>query len=182
MNKTEFTSRQHKPWRKLFKLNFNTGLIVLSTRRRSSYPIPPYLERHEIARLLLDQERLALSKGPNRAGASLPSPADGNRPIFRNVVFSSYLEFLAMDKVHKPSNSEPKTLLLQIGCKIPLGVTAAVAVSSALTEDVEALVGLNAGRLGWCCFRATFALSCGLSRKSERQQADNLTAICDPIV
>jgi hypothetical protein len=30
--------------------------------------------------------RLALSKGPNRVGVS-PSPEDGNRSSFRNVVF-----------------------------------------------------------------------------------------------
>jgi hypothetical protein len=30
---------------------------------------------------------------PNRVGVSLPSPEDGNRSSFRNVVFSSYLEF-----------------------------------------------------------------------------------------
>jgi hypothetical protein len=33
--------------------------------------------------------RLALSKGPNRVGVSLPSPEDGNRSSLRNVVFSS---------------------------------------------------------------------------------------------
>jgi hypothetical protein len=49
---------------------------------------------------------LALSKGPKRAGVSLPSPEDGNTSSLRNVVFSSYLEFQTMDKVHKPSDSE----------------------------------------------------------------------------
>jgi hypothetical protein len=33
--------------------------------------------------------RLPLSKRPNRVGVSLPSPGDGNRSSFRNVVFSS---------------------------------------------------------------------------------------------
>jgi hypothetical protein len=32
--------------------------------------------------------RLALSKGPNRARASFPSPEDGSRSSFRNAVFS----------------------------------------------------------------------------------------------
>jgi hypothetical protein len=32
---------------------------------------------------------LDLSKGPNRVGVSLPSPEDGNRSSFWNVVFSS---------------------------------------------------------------------------------------------
>jgi hypothetical protein len=36
---------------------------------------------------------LAVSKGPNRVGAFLPLPQAGNRPSFRNVVCSSYLEF-----------------------------------------------------------------------------------------
>jgi hypothetical protein len=48
----------------------------------------------------------ALSKGLNRVGASLPSPEDGMRFSFRNVVFSSYLVFRTMGKVHKPSNFE----------------------------------------------------------------------------
>jgi hypothetical protein len=37
---------------------------------------------------------------------SLPSHEDGNRSVFRNVVFSVYLEFRAMDRVQKPSDSE----------------------------------------------------------------------------
>jgi hypothetical protein len=36
--------------------------------------------------------RLALTKGRNRIGVSLPLPEDGNRSSFRNVVFYSYLE------------------------------------------------------------------------------------------
>jgi hypothetical protein len=43
---------------------------------------------------------------PNGVGISLPSPEDGNRSSFRNVVFSRYLEFRTMDKVHKPSDLE----------------------------------------------------------------------------
>jgi hypothetical protein len=34
-----------------------------------------------------------------------PTPEDGNRPSFRNYVFSSYLEFRTTDKIHKPSDS-----------------------------------------------------------------------------
>jgi hypothetical protein len=49
---------------------------------------------------------LALSNGPSRVGVSFPSPEDGSRSSFRNVVFSSYLEFRTMDKVQKPSDSE----------------------------------------------------------------------------
>jgi hypothetical protein len=36
---------------------------------------------------------------------SLPSPEDGNRYSFRNVVFSRYLEFRTLDEVHKLSYS-----------------------------------------------------------------------------
>jgi hypothetical protein len=36
----------------------------------------------------------------------LPSPEDGNRSSFRNVVFSSFLEHRTMDKVQKSSNPE----------------------------------------------------------------------------
>jgi hypothetical protein len=37
---------------------------------------------------------------------SLPSPDEGNRSSFRNFVFSSFLEYRAMDKVRTPSNSD----------------------------------------------------------------------------
>jgi hypothetical protein len=47
---------------------------------------------------------LALSKGPNRVSVSLASLEDGKRSSFRNVVFSTYLEFRTMDKVHKLSD------------------------------------------------------------------------------
>jgi hypothetical protein len=32
--------------------------------------------------------------GPYRIGVSLLSPEDGNKPIFRNVMFSRYLEYI----------------------------------------------------------------------------------------
>jgi hypothetical protein len=48
--------------------------------------------------------RLALSKGPNRVGASLSSHEDGNSSSFRSVVLSSYLEFRKMDKARKLSD------------------------------------------------------------------------------
>jgi hypothetical protein len=40
--------------------------------------------KHKVQRL-----RLGLSKEPNRVEGSLPSPEDGNRSSFRNVVSSS---------------------------------------------------------------------------------------------
>jgi hypothetical protein len=45
---------------------------------------------------------LTISKGPIREGVSFPSTEDGNKPSFRDVAFSSYLELRAMDKVQKP--------------------------------------------------------------------------------
>jgi hypothetical protein len=41
----------------------------------------------------------------NTVGVSLPSPEDGNRSSFRNVVFL-YLEFWTMEKVQIPSDPE----------------------------------------------------------------------------
>jgi hypothetical protein len=49
---------------------------------------------------------LAISKEPNKVGVSLPLSEDGNRSCFRKVVSYTYLEFLAMDKVQRPSDSE----------------------------------------------------------------------------
>jgi hypothetical protein len=49
---------------------------------------------------------VALFMGPNRVGVSLPSPEDENRSSFRNVVFSTYLKFLAMGKAQKPCNPD----------------------------------------------------------------------------
>jgi hypothetical protein len=40
----------------------------------------------------VDRLSLALSKGPSSVGVSLLSPEDEKRSIFRNVVFSSYIE------------------------------------------------------------------------------------------
>jgi hypothetical protein len=50
--------------------------------------------------------RLALSKSPNRVGVSFSSPKGGNKYIFRNSSCSNYIEFLSMDKVQEPSDSE----------------------------------------------------------------------------
>jgi hypothetical protein len=46
--------------------------------------------------------RLALSEGPNRVDVSFPSPEDGNENIFRNVVFSSYLDPRRWTKTRNP--------------------------------------------------------------------------------
>jgi hypothetical protein len=48
---------------------------------------------------------LHLSKGPTRVGVLL-SPENGKRSGFRNVVFSTCLEYLKMDEVQKTSNSQ----------------------------------------------------------------------------
>jgi hypothetical protein len=39
-------------------------------------------------------------------GEGTETPEDGKRSNFRSVVFSVYLEFRTMGKVHKPSHSE----------------------------------------------------------------------------
>jgi hypothetical protein len=53
---------------------------------------------------------LALPKGPNRVGVTLPSPEDGNMSSYRNVAVSSYLEFRTMDKVQNPSDSRKNVI------------------------------------------------------------------------
>jgi hypothetical protein len=45
--------------------------------------------------------RLAQSKGLNRVGDSLPSPEEENRSSFRNVVFSTYLNFPAGPRISR---------------------------------------------------------------------------------
>jgi hypothetical protein len=50
----------------------------------------------------------------NRVGISLLSPENGNRFSFQNDGFSSYLEFRTMDKVHNPSDSNMRMLLVAI--------------------------------------------------------------------
>jgi hypothetical protein len=50
--------------------------------------------------------RLALSKGPNKVGVSLPRLKTEAVKRFQNVVFSSYLEFWLMDKVQILGDSE----------------------------------------------------------------------------
>jgi hypothetical protein len=51
-------------------------------------------------------------------GASLPSPVEGNRFNFRNLVFSSYLEFRTLDKVHETSDSEFKRDFMEVECQL----------------------------------------------------------------
>jgi hypothetical protein len=85
------------------KYLYNAALWKLDQFRSSGEGrVTPTLFEYSWIQLL----RLALSKGPNKVGDSLPSPADGNRSSFRNDVFSSSLEFWTMNKVHKPSDSE----------------------------------------------------------------------------
>jgi hypothetical protein len=47
---------------------------------------------------------LALPKGTNKVGVSLFSTEDGKLSSFRNVL--KYLEYLAINKIQKPSDSE----------------------------------------------------------------------------
>jgi hypothetical protein len=53
-----------------------------------------------------------MDHGQNRAGVSLPSREDVKGSIFRTVVFSSYLEFRAMDEAPKTSDSEGEISLI----------------------------------------------------------------------
>jgi hypothetical protein len=57
--------------------------------------------------------------GPNRVVVFLPSPEDGNRSSFRNVVFSSYLEFRTIDKVQIPSNPKDFKQRSSISDQVP---------------------------------------------------------------
>jgi hypothetical protein len=65
----------------------------------------------------------ALSKIPKRVAVSLPSPEDGNRSSFRNVVFSSYLEFWTLDKVGKLSVSEDFSSFFYLASRKSLRLT-----------------------------------------------------------
>jgi hypothetical protein len=59
-----------------------------------------------LERANLNHWMLALPKGPNTVGVSLPSPEDGNRISFQNDVFSSYLEFQRMEESRNPMSVE----------------------------------------------------------------------------
>jgi hypothetical protein len=48
--------------------------------------------------------RLALSKGHNKAGFSLPPPEDENRYSFQNIVFSSFLNTRRWTSPETPAN------------------------------------------------------------------------------
>jgi hypothetical protein len=50
--------------------------------------------------------RLSLSKGLNRTDVSFPSPEDGDRSSFGNIVISIYFVFRTLDTVRKHSYSE----------------------------------------------------------------------------
>jgi hypothetical protein len=54
----------------------------------------------------LEWLRLALSKGPNSVGVSIPTPYGVNRTSSHDTVVSSYLEFRTTDKVQKRSDSK----------------------------------------------------------------------------
>jgi hypothetical protein len=47
-----------------------------------------------------------MTEEPKRVGVSLPSPEDGNRFNYRNVVFWNYIEIRTMEKFNIPSDSE----------------------------------------------------------------------------
>jgi hypothetical protein len=49
------------------------------------------METYSVGSRRVQRLRIALSKGPDRVGVSLPSPEEGKRSSFRNTMFSSYL-------------------------------------------------------------------------------------------
>jgi hypothetical protein len=78
------------------------GTTLAVTSNRST------LRRNTICRFLQEPYGVISQKTPffNKECVSFLSTEDGNRPSFRSVVISSYLEIRTMDKVHKPSDSE----------------------------------------------------------------------------
>jgi hypothetical protein len=87
--------------------------------------------------------RLALSKSPNTVYVSLPSPEDVNGSSFRNVVFSSYLEFWTMDKVQKSSDSEGSVYWSHVNYKRVSGLLCVVATEWLATQLVDPRVVLS---------------------------------------
>jgi hypothetical protein len=74
-------------------------------------------KRHLIQLLRANLNRPVIEvrvSGGRRVEVSLPSHEDGNRSGFRNVVFSSYLEFRTMDRVQNLSNSDCNTLASEL--------------------------------------------------------------------
>jgi hypothetical protein len=73
------------------KRNVSKHILCWIHQKSESFPPPP------------QWLMLALSKKLNKVGVSFPLPEEGNLSNFRIVVFSSYLEFLTMVKVQRPS-------------------------------------------------------------------------------
>jgi hypothetical protein len=71
---------------------------VVNTRRHKVNWICLGLRIGGIKHSFWSLRKKSVSKGPNKVGVSLPSPEDGKISNFRNFVFSSYLEYLKMDK------------------------------------------------------------------------------------
>jgi hypothetical protein len=70
--------------------------------------------------LLIQWLRLAISMWPNRVDVSDPSAEDVSRSSFWNVVFSAYLEFQMMDKVHKHNGWALCTIVRSLWIKVYL--------------------------------------------------------------
>jgi hypothetical protein len=79
--------------------------------------------------------RSVLIKGPNKVDISLPSPEDGDRSSFQNIVFSSYLEFLTMDQVQKANDSKSDSWCLKRGAasQVPFFFTFPFSISLSLS-------------------------------------------------
>jgi hypothetical protein len=90
-------------WRICFRLQLKGGRHSVGFHRKG-YP------QSEVQWL-----RLALSNGPNRVGVAFNSPENKNKSSFRNVAFSSYLEFRTIYKVHTPNNTIVNSTCLLLG-------------------------------------------------------------------
>jgi hypothetical protein len=76
-------------YRGAVRSEYKVFVFVLETKR--SFFIPWFTFYWFFIRSMVTEEwlRFALFNGPNRVGVSLPSPEDGNRSSFRNVMFSN---------------------------------------------------------------------------------------------
>jgi hypothetical protein len=89
----ELLVKKQTPWSESASKLYSSG--ILNTRKNTMFRKPDLLpssgERMETPSLLgpLEKLRLVLPKGRNTVGVSLPSPEDGSRSGFRNIVFSN---------------------------------------------------------------------------------------------
>jgi hypothetical protein len=136
------------------------GIFPYSGERTETPTLQCPLER--VNQTMAQWLRLALSKAPTIKGASLRSPEEGNRFSFRNVTFSSYLEFRTMDRFRNP------VILTMVRTLKNLEVRFSINVQSATTTQYLQLVVIRevtVSNLGmkWrcvCTLRYSLRASC----------------------